>query len=188
MNEELTQALATMFAEFEKKLDAKYGKPEAKKPAFLEKDGGSSDGSSSDGSSDGSSDMPQGKGKKAKAEASVLTALVEANAMVAQLTAKIADQNRKAFEARVSESVVAGKLLPSQKAWALTLDEEAFDDYLAAVGDQVFPVGKEHKEDTDGAKAHAGVDGLSAEEKKLAAQMGHSEADVIAYNKAHPRA
>lgn len=190
MDEKLTQALAAMFAEFEKKMDAKYGKavkatddaassdePKKKNP-FAEE---------STESSDGSSDMPEGKGK-AKAQSDILVALVEANKMVAELTAKIAGQNKKAFEARVSEAVVAGKLLPSQKAWALSLDEESFDGYLAAVGDQVFPVGKEHKEDADAAKSHAGVQALTAEEKKLAQSMGLSEAEVIAYNQAHPKA
>jgi len=189
MDEKFTKALEDAFAAFEKKMDAKYGKtPEAKKPAFLEKKDGdeSSDDGSSDESSDGSSDMPK---DKAKAEASVLSALVEANKMVAALNAKLEAQNKTAFEARVSEAVVAGKLLPSQKAWALTLDNKSFDSYLAAVGDQVFPVGKEHQENTAAAKEHAQVAGeLTAEEKILAAQMGHSEADIIAYNKAHPKA
>lgn len=193
MDEKLTKALEAMFDAFEKKIDAKYGKAakatessesKEKKNPFAEE--------SAEESDDSSSDMPAEGKSKAKAEAQILNALVEANKMVAQLNAKLAAQHKTAFEARVTEAVAKGKLLPSQKAWALSLDEESFDSYLAAVGDQVFPVGKEHKENTEAAKEHAEknapVAELTKEERILAQQMGHSEADVIAYNKAHPKA
>ncbi len=187
MDENLKKALDEAFAAFEKKMDAKYGaKVEAKKD---EKKNPFADDKEEDGSSDGSSDMPAGKAGKAQAEANVLSALVEANKMVAALNAKLEAQNKVTFEARVNTAITAGKLLPSQKAWAMTLDEESFDGYLAAVGGQVFPVGKEHREDEKTAKAHAEVaTELTAEEKKLAKNMGISEAELAAYNKANPKA
>jgi len=184
MDKDLEKKLADLFSEFEKKMDAKYGKSKAAEKEEEDED-----------------ELPEGKGKKAEAEvpaaqaeaqASVLSALVEANKMVSALTAKLEAQEKVTFEARVTKAVADGKLLPTQKAWAMKLTEKAFDEYLTAVGDATFPVGKEHKADDKAAEEHAKatvqVDTLTAEERKLAAGMGLSEAEVIAYNKAHPRA
>jgi ATP-dependent protease ClpP protease subunit len=178
MDEKTKEELGKLFDAFEKKMDAKFGK---KAKAEEECD------------NDEDEELPEGKGKaelSAAAKADVMSALVEANKAIKAMSDKLAIAEKSKFEARVSGAITEGKLLPAQKAWALGLEESIFDKYLEAVGDNRFPVGKEHKEDGDKAKelvkASAETE-LTAEEKKLAKNMGISEAELIAYNKVHPK-
>lgn len=123
------------------------------------------------------------EGEEMKAHADTLKALAQATSEVAQMRAQLTSIARVGFEAKVSESIKSGKLLPSLKEWALGQTEENFDKYLGSLGDAKFPVNAEHKEN---ASITPSVE-LTPQEKKLAKAFGLPEEAVIAYNKANPK-
>ena len=95
-----------------------------------------------------------------------------------------AARQMKIGQPAVSKAIADGKLLPSQKAWAIGASPKAFKSYLASLGDNVVvPLGEHKPVSEEVAKARA-ADGLpkaelSKSEKKFAAQMGRTEDEII---------
>jgi ATP-dependent Clp endopeptidase proteolytic subunit ClpP len=106
--------------------------------------------------------------------AKTTSALALANKEIARLTATVNAINKKSFEAKVSDAVKAGKLMPAQKAWALSAGEELFDSFLASMGEStVLPLG-ENQEPVPSANTN-----VNKLEKKIAKALGLSDADAV---------
>ncbi len=118
---------------------------------------------------------PVAEGKATAMVNATTKALALANKEIARLTATVNAISKKSFEAKVSDAVKAGKLMPSQKAWALSAGEELFDSFLASMGEgTVLPLG-EHREPVAGATAGQ----LSKTEAKVAEGLGLKVDDAV---------
>lgn len=114
-----------------------------------------------------------------------LMALTSSKDEVKTLKAQMAAIQQEKHAAKVSAAIAAGKLLPTQKTWAMAATSENLQSYIDSLGDStVGPVNLEHTPNEDAARSRAQVDPstirLTAEEKKVAFCMGLDETKVLA--------
>jgi hypothetical protein len=132
---------------------------------------------------------PEGKASAVVAVAQMITGIKDIEAlpgalMALQTKAKGATGAKAKHAERVAQAISDGKLMPSQKAWAMAATTKAFDAYLTSIGDNVIvPVGQHHEPNEAEAKARSGAADqitLSADEQKLAKLMQISPEKFLA--------